>query len=41
LTRAKGNEALARYVADLKRAAGDKLKTDAKLAEEPKAGEGT
>ncbi len=40
LTRAKGNEALVRYVADLKRAAGDKLKTDPNLAEEPKASEG-
>jgi peptidyl-prolyl cis-trans isomerase D len=40
LSREKGEEALARYVADLKRAAGDKLKTDAKLGEEPKASEG-
>lgn len=40
LSRAKGEEALVRYVADLKRAAGDKLKIDAKLGEEPKATEG-
>lgn len=40
LSRAKGEEALVRYVADLKRAAGDKLKVDAKLGEEPKATEG-
>ncbi len=40
LSRDKGEEALVRYVADLKRAAGDKLKTDARLAEEPKASEG-
>lgn len=41
LSRAKGQEALVRYVADLKRAAGDKLKVDPKLGEEPKAAEGT
>jgi peptidyl-prolyl cis-trans isomerase D len=37
LQQAKGTEALVRYVADLKRAAGDKLKTDARFAEESKA----
>jgi peptidyl-prolyl cis-trans isomerase D len=37
LRQAKGNEALARYVADLRRAAGDKLKIDARFAEESKA----
>jgi hypothetical protein len=37
LEQAKGNEALVRYVADLRRAAGDKLKVDARFAEESKA----
>ncbi|HEY3493523.1 MAG TPA: peptidylprolyl isomerase [Polyangiaceae bacterium] len=36
LEQAKGNEALVRYVADLRRAAGDKLKVDARFAEESK-----
>ncbi len=36
LRQAKANDALARYVADLRRAAGDKLKLNAKYAEEPK-----
>jgi peptidyl-prolyl cis-trans isomerase D len=37
LQQAKGDEALVRYVAELKRAAGDKLKIDARFAEEAKA----
>lgn len=37
LTDAKANEALTRYVADLRRAAGNKLKVDARYAEESKA----
>jgi parvulin-like peptidyl-prolyl isomerase len=37
LTDAKASEALTRYVADLRRAAGNKLKVDARYAEESKA----
>jgi peptidyl-prolyl cis-trans isomerase D len=37
LRQAKASEALTRYVADLRRAAGDKLKVNAKFAEESKA----
>jgi peptidyl-prolyl cis-trans isomerase D len=37
LRRAKSRDALVRYVADLKRAAGDKLKLHEPFAEEPKA----
>jgi peptidyl-prolyl cis-trans isomerase D len=37
LEQSKGNEALGRYVADLRRAAGAKLKLDAHFAEESKA----
>ena len=38
LTAAKANEALANYVADLRKKLGDKLKVDARFAEEPKSG---
>jgi peptidyl-prolyl cis-trans isomerase D len=37
LRRAKARDALVRYVADLRRAAGDKLKVHEQFAEEPKA----
>ena len=37
LTAAKAAEALAQYVADLRKNAGDKLKLDARFAEEPKS----
>ncbi len=37
LKRAKARDALVRYVADLKRAAGDKLKVNEEFAKEPKA----
>ncbi len=37
LTDAKGNEALTRYVADLRRAAGNKLKIDLRYGEDTKA----
>lgn len=37
LKRAKARDALVRYVADLKRAAGDKLKVNAEFAKEPKS----
>lgn len=39
LRQAKASEALTRYVADLRKAAGDKLKLNAKFAEESKASE--
>jgi parvulin-like peptidyl-prolyl isomerase len=37
MAQGKANEALARYVADLRKAAGNKLKIDARFAEETKA----
>jgi hypothetical protein len=36
MTAAKATEALALYVADLKKSVGGKLKTDPRFAEEPK-----
>jgi hypothetical protein len=37
LKRAKARDALVRYVAELKRVAGDKLKVNAEFAKEPKS----
>jgi parvulin-like peptidyl-prolyl isomerase len=38
LQQAKAADAVARYVADLKRAAGDKIKSESRFADEPKQG---
>jgi hypothetical protein len=40
LVRSKSNEALSRYVAELRKKAGDKLKVDSHFAEEKAASPG-